>query len=91
MAGLLLLLPPWIVSVLWNKLLPKRAVNPWTFPLLFILFFFAMALLGDVSDGTEEAARYQPVIALGLSPAVLLCLFRRKTYQKKAPEASMKL
>ncbi|MBS2037432.1 hypothetical protein JST97_20755 [bacterium] len=67
---LILVLPGWGLSALWNRLVPKRTINPWILPLACLVLLglcFLIAILdgkGDIDD---------PMILTGFIPAALFC------------------
>jgi hypothetical protein len=92
LAGFIFMAPAWGVSAVWNRFMPKRSINPWTFPLVVSVACTLLGLLGTGStEYAEEAARYRPVLALGLMPAVIFCFFRRRAYGREAARAKLDL
>ncbi|MBX3172595.1 MAG: hypothetical protein KF760_34650 [Candidatus Eremiobacteraeota bacterium] len=67
---LIVVLPCWGVSVLWNRLMPTRIINPWILPNLGWLFLglcFAIQYFqgkGDIDD---------PMVITAFLPAALGC------------------
>lgn len=67
---LVLVLPGWGLSTLWNRIVPQRTINPWLLPVIFLvllgLCFLIVALDGksDIDD---------PMILTGFIPAALFC------------------
>lgn len=67
---LVLVLPGWGLSALWNRVVPKRIINPWLLPVVFLVLlglcflFEALNGKGDIDD---------PMILTGFIPAAIFC------------------
>ena len=67
---LIIVLPTWGVSVLWNRMVPSRVINPWILPsLAWLLLAFCVVIVyctgrADIDD---------PMMIAALLPAALGC------------------
>ncbi len=79
---LIFVLPCWGVSVLWNRLVPTRTINPWILPnlgWLFVGFCFAVQYFsgkGEIDD---------PMFLTGFLPAAVGCLFAAWRWRRPDP------
>lgn len=81
LAGYLMAWAFWAVGGLWNRAVPQRPVNPWILPCIF----FGLAYLGFYT-GRAAPEPNDPVVALGILPAVLGCL--RSAFLWRRPQAA---
>ena len=67
---LIIVLPCWGVSVLWNRLMPSRIINPWLLPTLSALF---LAFCYWVQHHQGKSDIDTPMFVTGFLPAALGC------------------
>lgn len=79
---LIIVLPCWGMSTLWNRLTPSRMINPWILPTLaWLLLGLCFAIQYHQGKGELD----DPMILTGFLPAALGCPFAAWRWRRPDP------
>jgi hypothetical protein len=79
---LIVVLPGWGLSALWNRLQPQRVVNPWILPNLGWLF---LGLCFAISYYSGKADIDDPMVLTAFLPAAIGCPLAALRWRKPDP------
>lgn len=89
LAAFLFALPPYLVSRLWNKLVPKSKINPWAFPLLTSLGLGLLIVCFPPSE--EFGATDKWIVVLAFLPPSAMCLLRYVQYRRESRHSEVEI
>lgn len=77
-------IPPYVLAKIWNKLAPKRRVNPWS-PALVVTVVLLLIILFDPDPG-EIGASNKWMLVTGFLAPLGFCFSRYRRWRREIAE-----